>query len=93
MLYVAFVRAKPGRAPTDLVEKSKQWWNNGERPPGIRTLAGYGSLGTAPNVFVFETDDHEDLRKELNFWSEFDFEIYPAVDLLETWRQQGMHVE
>lgn len=93
MLYIAFVRLRPEHASVDLIEKSRQWWNNGERPPGLRTLVGYGALGAAPNVFVFETDDHEDLRKQTHFWNEFDFEIYPAVELLGEWRQQGMHVE
>jgi hypothetical protein len=93
MLYIAFVRLKPERASADLVEKSRQWWNEGGRPPGLRTVAGYGSLGAALNVFVFETGDHEELRKLVHFWSDFDFEIHPAVELLEEWRQQGMHVE
>ncbi|MFI5046495.1 MAG: DUF3303 domain-containing protein [Acidimicrobiia bacterium] len=90
---MAFARLRPGQASSDLIKKSEQWWNDGGRPPGLRTIAGYGCLGTGPNVFVFETDDHEDLRKQVHFWSEFDFEIHPAVELLEEWRRQGMHVE
>ena len=93
MVCIALVRLRPDQADADLVKKSEDWWNNGGRPAGLKTLAGYGCLGTGPNVYVFETDSHDDLRKQVHFWSEFDFEIFPAVELLEEWRQQGMNVQ
>jgi hypothetical protein len=92
MLYIAFVTLREGRDRADLIEKSRKWWNEGGRPPGLKTVAGYGSIGAAPNVLVFETDDHEDLRKQVHFWDDFEFEVYPALELLELWKQQGMEV-
>jgi|RhiMetStandDraft_4_1073278.scaffolds.fasta_scaffold1640167_1 hypothetical protein len=95
MLYVAFVKNKP-RAVFDNVEimtKSRTWWNEGGKPAGIRTVAFYGALGSqTPDVYVFETDNHDDIRKMLDYWSEVDFDVHPAFDMAARFVQQGMKV-
>ncbi len=95
MLYVAFVKNKP-RAMfdnMDLMRKSQRWWNEGSKPAGIRTVAFYGSLGTdTPDVYVFETDNHDDIRKMLDYWPEVDFDVHPAFDMAARFIQQGMKV-
>ena len=96
MLYVAFYRNKPGVAlkSKDVVEKSRKWWNEGGKPKGMKTVSLYGALGSnAPDVFVFETDDHDDIRKMISFWRDTtDFEVYPGLDLGADFRKQGMKV-
>jgi Protein of unknown function (DUF3303) len=95
MLYIAFVKNKPRwqLEHVDLVAKSRRWWNEGERPAGLKTVGFYGSLGTeTPDVIVFEASDHQDIRKMIEFWNEIDFEVHPAVDLAELFRKQGMKI-
>ena len=96
MLYVAFYRNKAGVAlkSKDVVEKSRKWWNEGGKPKGMKTIALYGALSSnAPDVFVFETDDHDDIRKMISFWRDTtDFEVFPGVDLGADFRKQGMKV-
>jgi hypothetical protein len=54
----------------------------------------YGALGTeAPDVYVFEAERAQDIHKLIAHWREVDFDIHPAVDLIEVYRQQGMSVE
>lgn len=96
MLYVAFYKNKPGVAlkSKDVVEKSRQWWNEGGKPKGLKTIALYGALSSdAPDVFVFETDNHDDIRKMISFWRDTtDFQVCPGVDLGADFRKQGMKV-
>ena len=96
MLYVALYKNKPGVAlkSKDVIDKSRKWWNEGGKPAGIKTLAIYGTLGTAvPEILVFETDSHEDIRKMISFWRDTtEFEVYPALDLAADFRKQGMKV-
>ena len=95
MLYIAFVKNKPRwqLGNIDLAAKSRQWWNEGEKPKGLKTIGFWGSLGTeTPDVIVFEADTHEDIRKMVAYWHEVDFEVHPALDLAAIFRQQGMQV-
>jgi hypothetical protein len=94
MLYLAFFKHQSGLATeTDVVTKSRKWWNEGDKPAGLKTLGIYGSLGTnASDVLVFEASDHNDIRTMIEYWPEFSFEIHPAVDLAQFFRTQGMKV-
>jgi Protein of unknown function (DUF3303) len=96
MLYVAFYKNKPGVAlkNKDVMDKSRKWWNEGGKPKGMKTVAVYGALGSdAPNVIVFETDSHDDIRKMISFWRDTtDFQVYPGIDLAADFRKQGMKV-
>ncbi len=95
MLYVAFVKNKPRwqLGNVDFAAKSRRWWNEGERPAGLKTVAFYGALGTdTPDVLVFEATDHDDIRRMLEFWNEVDFDVHPAMDLIELFRRQGMQI-
>ena len=60
----------------------------------MKTIAVYGALGSnAPDVIVFETDNHDDIRKMISFWRDTtDFTVYPGVDLGADFRKQGMKV-
>ena len=95
MLYIAFVKNKP-RAMFDdreLRRKPQRWWNEGSKPAGIRTVAFYGALGTdTPDIYVFETENHDDIRKMLDYWPEVDFDVHPAFDMAARFIQQGMKV-
>lgn len=95
MLYVAFVKNKPRAVldNADIMTKSRKWWNEGEKPAGIKTVAFYGALGTeTPDVYVFEADNHDDIRKIIDYWKEVDFDIHPAVDFAAIFRSQGMKI-
>ena len=94
MLYIAFVKNRPQTIPGgDLELKSRKWWNEGGKPPGLKTLGFYGAVGSATRaVIVFEAENHEDIRTMLNYWSEVEFEIHPGVDLADIYRKQGMRV-
>jgi hypothetical protein len=95
MLYLAFVRNKPRAVldNTEIMAKSRHWWNEGGRPAGLKTLAFYGTLSTeTPDVYVFEAESHEDVRKLIDNWKEVDFDIHPALDFAEMFRKQGMKV-
>ena len=68
MLYIAFVKNKPRwqLGDVDLTAKSRRWWNEAEKPAGLRTVGFWGSLSSeAPDVIVFEAESHEDIRKVL----------------------------
>ena len=63
---IAFVKNKPRwqLADVDLTPKSRQWWNEEQKPAGLRTVGFWGSLSSeAPDVIVFEAESHEDIRK------------------------------
>ena len=95
MLYIAFVKNKPGTVlgNVDIMAKSRKWWNEGDKPAGLKTIGFYGALGTdTPDVYVFEAQDHEDIRKMIDYWKEVEFEVHPALDLATLFRQQGMNV-
>lgn len=95
MLYIAFVKNKPRwqLSNVDLVAKSRRWWNEGERPAGLKTVGFYSSLGTeTPGVIIFEAASHEDIRKMIAYWHEVDWQVHPALDLAEVFRKQGMKV-
>ncbi len=95
MLYIAFMKNKPGTVlgNVDIMDKSKKWWNEGDRPAGLKTLGIYGALGTdAYDVYIFEAENHEDIRTMIDYWKEVEFEIHPALDLAATFRQQGMNI-
>lgn len=95
MLYVAYIKNKPRAIfeDVDMMAKSRKWWNEGDRPAGIKTVAFYGALATqAPDVYVFECDNHNDIRRMIDYWQEVDFEIHPAVDLADNFRKQGMNI-
>src|ERR1700692_1026815 len=39
MLYIAFIKSRPGfAAETDIVAKSRKWWNEGAKPSGLKTI-------------------------------------------------------
>src|SRR6266516_2716316 len=95
MLYIAFVKNKPRwqLGDVDLTAKSREWWNEGKKPAGLRTVGFWGSLSSeAPDVIVFEAESHEDIRKMIAYWKEADFEVHPALDLGEVFRRQGMKI-
>jgi hypothetical protein len=95
MLYIAFVKARSQPAAGVTVEDlSRRWWNEGERPAGLQTVAIFGSLGTSsPDVFVFEASSHDDIQAMVTFWSRVaDIDVHPATDLAEAFRRQGMNV-
>jgi hypothetical protein len=94
MLYIAFVRARSHPTEGAAVEdRSRQWWNEGARPQGLRTIAIFGSLGTSPDVFVFDADSHDDVQAMVTFWNPVaELDVHPAVDLAEAFRKQGMDV-
>jgi len=66
MLYAALYRNKPGVTlkSKDVIDKSRKWWNEGGKPAGIKTLAIYGTLGTAVpellgvGLFVWHKETH-----------------------------------
>jgi hypothetical protein len=94
-LYIAFVKNKP-RAMfenVNIIAKSRQWWTEGGKPAGIRTVSFYGALGTqTADVYFFETENHDDIRKLLDYWPEVDFDVHPAFDMAARFVQQGMKV-
>ena len=94
MLYIAFIKSRPGFASeTDIVAKSRKWWNEGGKPSGLKTVGFYGALGSdTPDVVVFESSSHDDIRTMIEYWSEVQFEVHPAVDLAEVFRAQGMKI-
>jgi hypothetical protein len=95
MLYIAFAKSKSGTVigNTDIVAKSRKWWNEGDRPAGLKTVGFYGALGTnTPDVYIFEADSHEDIRKMIDYWKEVEFDIHPALDFADMYRKQGMKV-
>lgn len=95
MLYIAFVTARSQPSGGASVEDlSRRWWNEGTRPPDLRTVAIYGSLGTSsPDVFVFDAASNDDIQQMVTFWSPVaQLDVHPAVDLAEAFRRQGMNV-
>jgi hypothetical protein len=95
MLYIAFVKNKPGTVlgNVEMMAKSRKWWNEGDRPTGLKTAGFYGSLGShTPDVYVFEAESHEDIRKMIDYWKEVEFDIHPAMDLAKIFQQQGMKI-
>ena len=64
MLYIAFIKSRPGlTSETDIVAKSRKWWNEGGKPVGLKTIGFYGALGSdTPDVVVFEASNHDDIR-------------------------------
>lgn len=94
MLYIAFIKSRPGVATeTDIIQKSRKWWNEGAKPPGLKTIGFYGVLSTnTPDVLVFESSSHEDIRTMVEYWREVSFEVHPAVDMAQVFRAQGMDV-
>src|SRR5437588_11490722 len=93
MLYLAFVKTRAEHAGEDLSEKSRAWWNEGDKPADIRVAGFYGTLSESPNVFVFEADNHDSIARMLSYWPEVQFDVHPAQDLVEGFRTQGMQVE
>src|SRR5208282_6027549 len=59
MLYIAFIKNRPGLATdTDIVAKSRKWWNEGAKPAGLKTVGFYGALGSdTPDVLLFESSN------------------------------------
>ena len=94
MLYIAFIKNRPDTGGgVDMQAKSRKWWNEGAKPAGLKTAAFYGALGCSTHsVIVFEASSHDDIRTMINYWGELEFEVHPAVDLAEAFRQQGMKV-
>lgn len=92
MLYIAYVKARPGGG--DVTEKSRKWWNEGARPAGLRTVGIYGCIGTnSPDVFIFDADSHAEIQTMVDYWRDIaDLDVHPATDLAETFRAQGMTV-
>src|ERR1043166_117053 len=91
MLYIAFAKSKSGTVigNTDIMAKSRKWWNEGDRPAGLKTVGFYGALGTnTPDVYIFEADSHEDIRKMIDYWKEVEFDIHPALDFADMYRKQ-----
>jgi hypothetical protein len=92
MLYIAYVKARPDA--TGIEERSRAWWNDGARPPGLSTVGIYGCIGTgSPDIFVFDAAGHDDIETMVDYWSPVaDLEVHPAVDLAARFRDQGMNV-
>ena len=95
MLYIAFVTRREDIDGAAVTECSERWWNQGARPETLTSRCIYGAIGSGTNdVFVFETDRHEDLQTMVNHWRHVAvLDIHPAVDLAEQWRSYGMNVE
>ena len=96
MLYVAFFKNKPSVlvGSSQVIEKSRKWWDEGGKPAGFKTIGIFGCLGTeSTDVLIFEAQNHEDIAAMVSFWRDTtDFEIHPAVDLMATFKQQGRNV-
>jgi hypothetical protein len=94
MLYIAFIKSRPGiTAETDIIAKSRKWWNEGAKPAGLKTIGFYGALGSdTPDVVVFESSNHDDIRTMIEYWREVSFEVHPAVDMAQVFRAQGMKI-
>ncbi len=94
MMYLAIGTNASGIDRDELMARSHKWWNEGERPEGFRTVAAYRTLGSGgPDVYIFETESHDDIKKVVSFWRGIvEFEFHPAFDALEEWREQGMNV-
>ena len=95
MLYIAYVKARSGASDGALMEeRSREWWNNGARPAGLRTVGIFGCIGTAsPDIFVFDSDSHDEIQTMVDFWRGVaELEVHPAVDLVERFRSQGMNI-
>ena len=94
MLYIAFIKNRPGFATdTDTIAKSRKWWNEGAKPAGLKTIGFYGALGSDTwNVIVFESSNHDDIRTMIEYWREVSFEVHPAVDMAQVFHAQGMEV-
>lgn len=94
MLYIAFVNQRDDTDRDEVTRLSTEWWNEGGRPAGMRTLGIWGTIGSdIPDVFVFEADDHDALQKMVNHWrSVAELDIYPARDLAAEWRGYGMDI-
>ena len=95
MLYIAFVRNKSGTVlgNDEIMTKSRKWWNEGDRPAGLRTIGFYGALGSnTPDVFIFEAETHNDIRQMIDYWKEVEFAIHPALDFAAMFRAQGMNI-
>ncbi len=94
MLYIAFIKSTPGSATdVDIIAKSRKWWNEGAKPPGLKTIGFYGVLSSnAPDVVVFESSNHDDIRTMIEYWRDVSFEVHPAVDLARVFHAQGMDV-
>lgn len=94
MLYIAYVKNKARFADkSEIVAKSRKWWNEGDKPPGIKTICFYAALGSdTPDVIVFDASNHEDIRTMIEYWHEVRFEVHPALDLADAFRAQGMKI-
>lgn len=94
MLYLAMAHNAENINGEDLMERSRGWWNEGKRPEGLTLSAAYRTVGSGTSdVYIFETDDHEDLQKLVSYWRGIvEFEFHPAFDAVEQWRAQGMDV-
>jgi len=94
MLYIAFIKSRPGTATdVDILAKSRKWWNEGAKPPGLKTIGFYGVLSSStPDVLVFESSNHDDIRTMIEYWRDVSFEVHPAVDMAQVFHAQGMDV-
>ena len=94
MLYVAFIKNRPGTATdVDVIAKSRKWWNEGAKPAGLKTIGFYGVLrSNTPDVFVFELSNHDDIRTMIEYWRDVSFEVHPAVDMAKVFHAQGMDI-
>jgi hypothetical protein len=94
-LHIAFVKNKP-RAMfenVDIIAKPRQRWNEGGKPADIRTVSFYDALRMqTADVYIFETENHDDIHKMLDYWPEVDFDVHPAFDMAAQFVQQGMKV-
>lgn len=43
-------------------------------------------------MYVFEAENHDDIRRMIEYWNDLDFEVHPAIDLAEAFRRQGMKI-
>lgn len=94
MLYIAFIKNRPGFVTDpDIIAKSRKWWNEGAKPAGLKTIGFYGALGgDTPDVLIFESSNHDDIRTMIEYWRDFSFEVHPAVDMAQVFRAQGMKI-
>lgn len=93
MLFLVHATLRPEHAPADFSAKSHRWWNEGGRPSNLHFRSLIGAVGTGANVMLVEASDIDDLRSLVSFWTEYEFDIRPAVDLGEVFRQQSMDVQ
>lgn len=93
MLFIATYYGKPDVPRSDVREKARKWWNEGDCPDGLKLLACYRPLSTdEPAVMVFDAQGSDDIARLISYWHEWEFDVRPASDEMAAWRGQGMNI-